>query len=443
MVRPCRDSFDVAWEGQTLRGESQPDDSTNTTTAPLAPPSTNIPGITTEPLRYNNAQITSPLQGKVAPVASTSGVSTPSGVSAPIFANPNLIARTITFNPFQPPDLISSSVPVNLTPLRAGDLWSLSFIGNSSLNYDSNITRNSGTALSDGYVHSGAGFNFRWGTSTEPVAFDLSYAYSADLFNRLHQFDTYTHDFSFSSRIGRSSFVLVPYVVGQFRSVESQDATASGRQSYNFLLAGAHGENSYFPNLVHTYDFSHTGIVYTQLNGANFEVWELSQQLDYILADRPTQPGLQSVKLFPWVDLKETTRTMAEPVDEISGGIGGAVTISRNLTLKGQVGWGDVSSNDRSVRYDTYSGLRYDTGVAFQPWRYLVLAVDYRRVLSFNPIVTSREIDELDFSLAAPLQIGPHLTLTPAIGVFARCPMIILLRRTLCIYNPRSQLVIL
>jgi len=337
---------------------------------------------------------------------------------APIFNNPALISRTVSFNPFQPPDLITSSVPVNLPPLDEKALWSIAANANSSLNYDSNITRSSSAHEADGYLHSSAGLDFRLGTPTEPVAFDLSYNYSADLFDRHSEFDTYTHNFAFSSRIGRSSLILVPYLVGQFRTVENQAALDSGRQTYNFLLAGVHGEYAYFPNLVQVSDFSHTDVSYSQRSGTNFEVWELAQQLNYTIQAESTQREVQNVRLYPWMDLKETSRSAAEPVDEISGGVGGSIAVAQHLTMAAQVGWGDVSSEDHTVNYSSYSGFRYETSLVYQPLSYLLLTADFHRILSFNPTVSSRETDEIDLSAESPFTFGPHLTVTPAIGVF-------------------------
>jgi len=404
----------LAWVFSTLAGECQVNDNI----IPLVPPNTSIPGIISETPGYNSVEIATPAFGTVSPVAATSGVSTPSGISAPIFSNPGLISRTVTFNPFQPPDLITASIPANLPPLRTTDLWNISASANSSLNSDSNITRSSSAHLSDGYLHAGGGLDLRWGTNTEPLAFDLSYNYSADLFERQTQFDTYTHDFAFSSRIGRSTFVLVPYAVGQFRTVGNQGALDSGRQSYNFLLEGVHGEYCYFPDLVHDYDFSHTGVTYSQRGGANFEVWDLSQQLDYTIESKSTQREIQSLRLYPLLEVKETSRSVAAPVDEINGGVGGSISLAQNVTMAAQVGWGDVSSADRTVNYDSYSGLRYDASLVYQPLRYLILTTEYRRILSFNPTVSSRDTDELDVSAESPLALGPHLTVTPAVGLF-------------------------
>jgi hypothetical protein len=247
---------------------------------------------------------------------------------------------------------------------------------------------------------------------------DLAYDFTADLFNKYSQFDTYTHNVTFSSRIGRSSFVLVPYLVGRFRSVENQAARDSGRQSYDFLLAGVHGENTYLPGLVHSYDFSHTSVSYPARIGANFEVWDLSQQLNYDLPLNPTQRFLQNAQVFPWVDLRRTTPDGADPVDEISAGIGGTATLRQNLTLKAKVGWGNVSSSDKSINYNDYSGFRYDAGFSYLPWQHFVLSSEFQRVLYFNPQVRSRYIDQIDASVAFPFTFGPSLQVIPAFGVY-------------------------
>ena len=413
-------SLDFRAEGQEL--QVNPNNITPITTpstVQLAPTRTQIPPATVDLQLLDNAEISYPALGEVSPVAHTSGVSTPSGTTAPVFENRGYIASIVTFNPFQPPDLITASGPVTLTPLHLNQPWSISVGASSSLNYDSNITRNAeGPHLDDGYLHSAVGFDFRWGTKTDVVALELSYNYTADLFDRYSQFDTYTHNLSFSSRIGRSSFVLVPYVVGRFRSVENQGAIDSGRQSYDFLLSGVQGENHYYDNLVHQYNFSYTTVFYPARQGADFGIWDLSQQLNFSLQDRPDRGYLQNVQFFPWSELKRTVPEGLQPVDEVMGGVGGSATLAQNLTLQAKVGWGGVSSDDPTINYGSYSGLRYNATILYQPQKYIVVTSGFQRVLIFTPQVRSHYLDEINATLAFPLEIGPYLTLTPAFEIY-------------------------
>jgi hypothetical protein len=356
--------------------------------------------------------------GIVAPVARTSGVSTPSGTSAPVFENPALISNLVQPNAFQPADLVTDFQPVTLEPLNPKGLWDLSLLGNSSVNYDSNITRDSSSHLGDAYYHEGGGFDFRYGAPLSIVAVDLTYSYSADLFNKYDIFNTYTHNLAYSMRIGRSNFVLVPYFVARFRSIATEAAADSGREAYNFAQAGFHGENTYYPDLIHTYDFSHTSISYPNRVGDDFELWDLNQQLNYTLQPFLAHDFVQSVTVFPWFELKQTTPQRTAAIDEISGGVGGGTVLANNLTLKGKVGWGNVSSGDHSINYDSFSGLRFDTSLIYQPLRYLLSSVEYRRELNFNPITNSRDTDELFFTLAAPCALTPRLTVTPSFELY-------------------------
>jgi hypothetical protein len=407
-------------EGQQLN--SNPNNITPITspaTVQLSPPASPVSAATIDMQLLDNAEVSYPALGEVSPVARTSGVSTPSGTTAPVFENRSYIANVVTPNPFQPPDLITANGPVVLTSLHLNQPWSISFGIGSSLNYDSNITRNSGaTHLDDGYIHTAAGFDFRLGTKTDAVALDLAYNYTADLFDRYSQFDTYTHNLSFSSRIGRSSFVLVPYVVGRFRSVESQNADDSGRQSYDFLQGGAQGENSYFPDLVHVYNFSYTTVSYPAQKNSDFGIWDLAQQLNYNFNNQPDRGYLQDVQVFPWVELRRTVPEGLEPVDEVSGGVGGSATLVQNLSVRAKVGWGNVSSDDPAINYSSYSGFRYNASLVYRPLRYIVLSSQFQRTLSFNPQVRSRYIDQINTSLAFPFSIGPYLTLTPAFAFY-------------------------
>lgn len=419
----------VAWMLCVMHGKCQTMDTnvnanqvapnTIPNTVQLAPPQAPPPPTIIDMQHLYDAQISETSVGEVSPVARTSGVSAPSGRTAPVFEERGYIASIVTPNPFLPPDLITSSEPVALEPLRLNQPWNLSAEANESVNYDSNIERAPDhDHLGDGYLHNSGGLDFRLGTKADSFALDLAYDYTADLFSTQHEFDTYTHNFAFSSRIGRSSFVLIPFVVGRFSSVESQAGTDSGRESYDFLQAGAHGENSYYSDLVHTYDFSHTTVYYPAKVGANFGIWDLSQQLNFNLPIPPGRHLLQNLQFFSWLDVKRTIPDGVNPVDEVSGGFGGTATLFQNLTVKAKVGWGSVSSNDQSVNYDSYSGFRYDTGFFYQPWSFMVVSTDFQRVLSFTPQIRSHEVDVIDSSLAFPLVFNPHFTVTPAIGCY-------------------------
>jgi hypothetical protein len=388
-------------------------------TVNLAGPQTPPPAADLETQDLENAEIDLLTPGEVSPIAHTSGVSTPSGTTAPVFANRSYIANIVTFNPFQPPDLITANGgPVGLEPLRVDQPWSISVRASSSLNYDSNITRTSGSPqLTDGYLHSEAGVQSRFGTNSDPIALTLSYDYTADLFDRYRQFDTYTHNFSFSSRIGRSAFVWVPYAVGRFSSVESQIASDSGRQSYNFLVGGVHGENSYYPDLVHVYNLSYTSVSYPALTGADFGIWDLSQQV-YFKPQYPTGRFLQGFEFYPWLELKRTVPDDLEPVDEINGGVGASVTLADHLILQAEVGWGNVSSEQQRISSQPYSGFRYDTSLVYRPFRYLAFSTHAQRVVTFTPQVVSEEVDEVDAAISFPLNFGPKFSLTPALAFY-------------------------
>jgi hypothetical protein len=275
--------------------------------------------------------------------------------------------------------------------------------------------------LGDFYEHTSAGVNFRVGTAATPIALQLAYNYSADLFDRYTSFDTYTHDLDFQGRIGRSNVILIPYFVGSFRSVEDPAARDAGRESYDYLSEGLRGQEQMAPDLIHTFDFSHTSVNYFQRTGADFQIWELYQELDLkpLVAENAKSPFIFSdAKVFPWLDIKQTTPSTGDDVNELNGGIGGSVNLAQQLSVQARVGWGDVESSSGSVRNGSFSGFRYNTEIDYSPLKILQLRLSYGRILSFTPTTIGRSVDILDFVIESPLAFGSHFVLTPAVEIY-------------------------
>jgi hypothetical protein len=293
----------------------------------------------------------------------------------------------------------------------------------SAFDYDSNITRSAsgGPILGDTFEHHAISVNVRMGTETSPAAFLLGYNYSADIFNHYTQFNTFTHNVNFAGRIGRSNVIIEPYFLGSFRSVDDPSARDSGRESYHYLQAGMRGENKLTPVFAHTYDFSHSTVDYFQRTNDNFEIWELYQELDANLFPQSSTKALPSyinAKVFPWLDLKQTSPSNQAAVEEVAGGAGGTVDLGRQLAVQARVGWGEVGSSDPAIGEGHYSGLRYHASVEYLPLNELHFRLSYDRDLSFAPTTVGRNSDILDFVIESPLDFGSHIVLIPAVEIY-------------------------
>ena len=359
----------------------------------------------------------------IAGVAPTAGTSGTSRAFEPVLSYAETIGRQVNPNAFNPSDSISDSAVVILPSVRSSGWWDISASAVTAINYDSNIARTTtaGQRFADFYEHESAGANFRLGNSSSPLELHLAYNYTADLFDRYSDFDTYTHNVDFQARIGRSNFVAVPYFIGSFRSVQSPLAISAGRESYDYLEEGVRGNDTFSPDLVHVYDFSHTSVDYLQRVGDNFQIWNLDQELDYRpqARTRGDVPELiQNLTVFPWLDLKETDPDNFASTSEISGGMGGSFEIDREVSVRGRVGWGGVDSSDPTISHGQYSGWRYDASIDYIPIQAFHLRVAYDRILSFVPTTVGRSVDVLDVLLESPLALGSHFTLTPAVEFY-------------------------
>jgi len=360
----------------------------------------------------------------IATVAPVSGVSGTSQTVSPSEIYNQTIGRTVNPNAFLPTDNITDSPIIVLPSMRTNGWWDLSASASTAINYDSNITRSAEgqPSFDDFYQHESAAVNFRLGTDSAPFAMQLNYNYTADLFDKYTDFDTYTHTLNFQSRIGRSNVKFFPYFTGSFRSVEDPAARDSGRETYDYLTEGLRGEEDIFPTLVHTYDFSHTSVDYDQRTGENFEIWRLYQQLDFkpFLREGHSSipPALNNVSFYPWVELKQTAPTNGRAVQEVNGGGGASATINDQLSLNGRVGWGDVESTNPTIDNGSFSGWRYDASVDYVPVRELRMRLSYDRILSFTPSTVGRDVDVLDFVMESPLAFGSHFVLIPAIEFY-------------------------
>lgn len=416
--------------GQDLGGESGSVTPSTDSTIPNATSNTSVQRTNGQNQNTQSANLTSAVvqfydPSTTASVAPTSGTSGTSRAFQPVLSYAETVGRTVNPNAFLPSDSITDSSVVLLPPTRTRGAWDISASAVTGINYDSNITRSPAPnqRIGDFYEHNSVGANFRLGTITSPLAFHLAYSYSADTFDRYTGFDTYTHNLDFQMRIGRSNVVCIPYFIGSFRSVEDPDARDSGRESYNFLEEGAQGVDQFTPNLVHTYNFSHTSVDYGQRIGENFELWELDQELDLKPFERGVMPSVastyQNVSLFPWLDLKQTAPTGNFPtVNEISGGIGGTVEINREISLRARVGYGGVESADPTIGEGQYSGWRYSAEAEYVPIRELHFRLSYERLLSFAPTSIGRSADVLDFVVESPLDLGAHFILTPSVEFY-------------------------
>ena len=106
---------------------------------------------------------------------------------------------------------------VLLPSVRQAGWWDISASAVTAVNYDSNISRTNtpNQRFADFYEHESAGVNARLGANSSPIEASLAYSYTADIFDRYSFFNTYTHNVDFSTRIGRSNFVAIPYFIGQ------------------------------------------------------------------------------------------------------------------------------------------------------------------------------------------------------------------------------------
>ena len=354
----------------------------------------------------------------VAPIAPTSGTS---GISRPFSADvpySQTVNGAVNPNSFLPTDIISDNPVILLPSMRTSGWWDIWATVSTSTNYDSNITRASSDVIGDFYQHVSASLNSRIGTASSPVALQLAYNYTDDLFERYTDFDTSTHNIDFQARVGRSNVVFTPYFTGSLRSVETPGGLESGRESYDFLEEGVRGEDIFTPNLIHTYQFSHTSVDYQQLTGDNFEIWRLYQELDIKPACKTVASVYPSffdnLSVFPWLELKQTAPSDASTVNEINGGVGTSFSIDSELAFQARVGWGDVQSDDPTIGNGTFSGWRYDTELDYDPFRNLHLKLSYDRVLSFTPTTIGRSVDVLDLVVETPFYLGAHFILIPA-----------------------------
>jgi hypothetical protein len=260
------------------------------------------------------------------------------------------------------------------------------------------------------------------GTAATPVELHLTYDYNAGIFTKYTDFDTYTHNLSFQSRIGRGNVKWFPYFTGSFRSVENPAALNSGRETYDYLQEGVRGEEDIFPNLIHTYDFSHTSVSYGQRVGDDFQVWRLYQELDVKPFLRSTSARIQrpetTVTFYPWLEMKETAPKDIAGVGELNGGIGGRLTLNDQISLEARGGWGGVSSNDPSVRNGAFSGPRYDFAFDYQPISELRLRLTYDRLISFTPSTVGRDVNVADAIIEFPLTFGSHFVVVPALELY-------------------------
>jgi hypothetical protein len=369
--------------------------------------------------KYTHPDLEGPYLGRTSPVATISGVSGSARGSATIFYANERISREVTSNPFQPPDIISSEVPLNLVSPRSEDEWDVSGAGNAALNYDSNIRRSSSQPVGDFYTNVNGGVEARSGTVTDPVEADMAYDYSEDIFARQTQFNTRTHSFSAESRIGRSSFLFQPYFLARFRSVDDQSASESGRQSSDYLLEGVHGEMTPLSGLVYNSDFSYETVNYPASHADNFAEWNVNQELDFQLLNYEKRSYLEKVTVFPWIDLRETAPTEFAAVNQIDGGVGAAVSLLDHLTFHGEVGWGSVSSNDKSINYGSYSGSRYAVSLSYHTEQNLEFGVSYAKVLSFTPLTVGRVTEQAEAFITMPLTLTTHFELIPRLAFYS------------------------
>jgi hypothetical protein len=242
------------------------------------------------------------------------------------------------------------------------------------------------------------------------------------VFTRYTDFDTYTHDINFAARIGRSNVKWFPYFSGSFRSVENPAALASGRETYDYLQEGLRGEEDIFPNLVHTYDFSHTSVDYGQRLGDNFQIWRLYQELNFKFFTR-TAPArfptaAEDLALFPWLEMKETAPQNYAETNELNGGLGARMRLNDKLAVEARGGWGAVQSNDPSVSDGSFSGPRYDVSIDYRPASQLRVRLSYDRLLSFTPTSVGRDVNVFDGVIESPWQIGGHFTAIAAIEIY-------------------------